>query len=57
MSLMALSNSTLSGCWVSLVIGFSYFLRRRPQERQQRRQRRSNDGKIVLETSLKSDYA
>src|SRR6476660_9767110 len=23
---MALSNSTLSGCWVSLVIGFSYFL-------------------------------
>ncbi len=29
---MALSKSTLSGCLVSLVMGFSYFLRRRPQE-------------------------
>ena len=31
-SLIALSNSTLSGCWVLLVIGFSYFLRWNPQE-------------------------
>src|ERR1035441_14769 len=30
-SLMALSNSTLSGCWVSLVMGLVYFLRRMPQ--------------------------
>src|SRR5512139_2799354 len=32
MSLMALSNNTLSGCCVSFVIGFSYFFRRKPQE-------------------------
>src|ERR1035437_8755830 len=30
-SLMALSNSTLSGCCVSLVMGLEYFLRRMPQ--------------------------
>src|SRR4051794_36687069 len=29
-SLIALSNRTLSGCCVSLVIGFSYFLRLKP---------------------------
>src|ERR1022692_2299239 len=28
-SLMALSNSTLSGCWVSLVMGLAYFFLRR----------------------------
>src|ERR1035437_6845743 len=33
MSLIALSKSTLSGCWVSLVIGFSYFLCRHPPVR------------------------
>src|SRR5262249_8195505 len=31
-SLMDLSNRTLSGCCVSLVIGFSYFLCLNPQE-------------------------
>ena len=36
---MALSNSTLSGCCVSLVIGLSYFLRRMPHAAQQDRQR------------------
>ena len=32
MSLMALSNKTLSGCLVSLLIGFSYFFRWKPHE-------------------------
>src|ERR1700731_2772639 len=32
MSLMDLSNRTLSGCCVSLVMGFSYFLRLKPHE-------------------------
>src|SRR5438876_4657465 len=32
MSATALSYKTLSGCLVSFVIGFSYFLRRKPQE-------------------------
>src|SRR5438045_4178970 len=32
MSLIDLSNKTLSGCCVSLVIGFSYFLRLKPHE-------------------------
>ena len=31
MSLMDLSNRTLSGCSVALVLGFSYFLRWYPQ--------------------------